>query len=181
MQHDFAQLAATVADSLELGQVCLLLHEGSSGFIFVIGVVRYGGIMWDHDPIQSYPILSNPIQSYPILSNPIQSYPILSNPFSRKIQTSHEEDSIHLDVNEFCELGEFARAGMEAVKLALERANESLADGRIPISGAAVELTKAGKLKTVTIGSMAYLRESCPFPSFSILFHPFPSFSPLNL
>ena len=158
MQHDFAQLAATVADSLELGQVRLLLHEGSSGFIFVIGVVRYGGIMWDHDPIQSYPILS-----------------------SRKIQTSHEEDSIHLDVNEFCELGEFARAGMEAVKLALERANESLADGRIPISGAAVELTKPGKLKTVTIGSMAYLRESCPFPSFSILFHPFPSFSPLNL
>jgi len=63
---------------------------------------------------------------------------------------------------------------MEAVKLALERANESLADGRIPISGAAVELTKSGKLKTVTIGSMAYLRESCPFPSFSILFHPFP-------
>ena len=54
---------------------------------------------------------------------------------------------------------------MEAVKLALERANESLADGRIPISGAAVELTKSGKLKTVTIGSMvAYLRESCPFP-----------------
>ena len=45
MQHDFAQLAATVADSLELGQVRLLLHEGSSGFIFVIGVVRYGGIM----------------------------------------------------------------------------------------------------------------------------------------
>jgi len=70
----------------------------------------------------------------------------------RKIQNSHEEDSIHLDVNEFCELGEFARAGMEAVKLALERANESLADGRIPISGAAVELTKSGKLKTVTIG-----------------------------
>ena len=59
---------------------------------------------------------------------------------------------------------------MEAVKLALERANESLADGRIPISGAAVELTKSGKLKTVTIGSMACLRESCPFPSFSILF-----------
>ena len=113
-----------MADSVELGQVCLLLHEGSSGFIIVIGVVRYG----------------------------------------RKIQTS-QEDSIHLDVNEFCELGEFARAGMEAVKLALERANESLADGRIPISGAAVELTKSGKLKTVTIGSMvAYLRESCPFP-----------------
>ena len=53
---------------------------------------------------------------------------------------------------------------MEAVKLALERASESLADGRIPISGAAVELTKSGKLKTVTIGSMAYLQESCAFP-----------------
>ena len=66
---------------------------------------------------------------------------------------------------------------MEAAKLALERANESLADGRIPISGAAVELTKSGKLKTVTIGSMAYLRESCPFPSFSILF----PFKPLTL
>ena len=77
---------------------------------------------------------------------------------------SQGEDSIHFHVNEFCELGEFAHAGMEAVKLALERASESLADGRIPISGAAVELTKSGKLKTVTIGSMAYLQESCAFP-----------------
>lgn len=57
-----------------------------------------------------------------------------------------------LDVQDFEELGAFAGAGLEAVKLALERAHQSLTNGRIPISGAAVELTKSGKLQVVTVG-----------------------------
>lgn len=57
-----------------------------------------------------------------------------------------------LDVQDFQELGAFAGAGLEAVKLALERAHQSLTNGRIPISGAAVELTKSGKLQVVTVG-----------------------------
>lgn len=58
-----------------------------------------------------------------------------------------------LDVQDFEELGAFAGAGLEAVKLALERAHQSLTNGRIPISGAAVELTKSGKLQVVTVGN----------------------------
>eukprot|EP00438_Fugacium_kawagutii_P026518 Skav209477 [mRNA] locus=scaffold1892:44106:46753:+ [translate_table: standard] len=57
-----------------------------------------------------------------------------------------------LDINEFRELGDYAEAGMEAVRLALERANRSLADGRIPISGAAVERASNGQLQVVTVG-----------------------------
>lgn len=52
---------------------------------------------------------------------------------------------------------------MEAVKLALERADRSLADGRIPISGAAVERTSNGQLQVVTVGCLVanHLRFLC--------------------
>ena len=71
----------------------------------------------------------------------------------RRAHSRTEESCItDLDAQDFHELGSFAGAGLEAVKLALERAHQSLTNGRIPISGAAVELTKSGKLQVVTVG-----------------------------
>ncbi|CAJ1334575.1 unnamed protein product [Effrenium voratum] len=57
-----------------------------------------------------------------------------------------------LHIRDLHELGDFAQAGFEAVVLALDRASNSLEDDRVPISGAAVELTKTGRLRTVAIG-----------------------------
>ena len=65
-----------------------------------------------------------------------------------------------LKLADFQELGEFAAAGLEAATLALERADESLASGRIPISGAAVELTETKKLHIVTVGHNGRIPEA---------------------
>lgn len=58
-----------------------------------------------------------------------------------------------LNDSDFTPLGEFAQAGLSATTLALERAQRSFDEGRIPIAGAAVHMDPAGKLATVTIGN----------------------------
>ena len=52
----------------------------------------------------------------------------------------------------FAALGQYAKAGEMAATLALEQALESGAAGRIPISGAAVQMGEDGALTTVTVG-----------------------------
>lgn len=60
--------------------------------------------------------------------------------------------SLTLSIEDFHQLGDFAEAGLEAVRLALERADKALSDGRVPISGAAVEMKKTGALHVVAVG-----------------------------
>ncbi|CAK9076274.1 unnamed protein product [Durusdinium trenchii] len=76
--------------------------------------------------------------------------PAASTPSSkRRTKTS---TSLTLSIEDFHQLGDFAEAGLEAVRLALERADKALSDGRVPISGAAVEMKKTGALHVVAVG-----------------------------
>lgn len=71
---------------------------------------------------------------------------------AKSSQTSKSLKKLGLDIESFKELGPFASAGLEATRLALERASQSLANGRIPISGAIVERMNNAKLRVVSVG-----------------------------
>lgn len=53
---------------------------------------------------------------------------------------------------DFSAFGEFAEAGMEAAKVALEEQKKSFEHGRVPINGALVTRLTDGTLKTVAVG-----------------------------
>ena len=59
----------------------------------------------------------------------------------------------NLFLKDFHALGKFAPAGYLATGLALERAEKSFHQGRIPIAGAAVLLNQNNKLAVVTVGN----------------------------
>ena len=58
-----------------------------------------------------------------------------------------------LTPHDFQSLGEYAEAGLVATGLALDRAEQSLTLGRIPIAGAAVARQNNGELKVVAVGN----------------------------
>ena len=57
-----------------------------------------------------------------------------------------------MELDDFAPLGDHAAAGLQATRLALAAGAASGAAGRIPISGAAVARTTAGRLETVCVG-----------------------------
>lgn len=61
--------------------------------------------------------------------------------------------SFNLKLSDFAALGEFAEAGLGSTTLALERAQRSFDEGRVPIAGAAVARNEGGALETVTVGN----------------------------
>lgn len=58
-----------------------------------------------------------------------------------------------LNPADFAALGPFSAAGIRSTELALERAQRSFDEGRVPIAGAAVHMDAQGKLTTVTVGN----------------------------
>ena len=63
------------------------------------------------------------------------------------------QHALTLELSHFASLGEFAKAGLRSTTLALERAQRSFGEGRIPIAGAAVSMDAGGQLTTVTVGN----------------------------
>jgi cytosine deaminase len=61
--------------------------------------------------------------------------------------------STALSLSDFQALGDFAPAGLRATELALERAERSASQGRVPIAGAAVAMAEDGTLTIVTVGN----------------------------
>jgi cytosine deaminase len=61
--------------------------------------------------------------------------------------------STALSLSDFHALGDFAPAGLRATELALERAERSASQGRVPIAGAAVAMAEDGTLHIVTVGN----------------------------
>lgn len=74
-----------------------------------------------------------------------------------------------LVLNDFAPLGLLATAGLEATRLAIERAATSHSEGRIPIAGAAVTRLPSGELKVVTVGNNGRIppagSEGCGYPT----------------
>lgn len=58
-----------------------------------------------------------------------------------------------LQLHDFQGLGDYAEAGLLATELALERAEQALNCGQIPVAGAAVARQKNGQLKIIGVGN----------------------------
>ena len=58
-----------------------------------------------------------------------------------------------LQLHDFQGLGDYAEAGLLATELALERAEQALNQGQIPVAGAAVARQKNGRLKIISVGN----------------------------
>ena len=63
------------------------------------------------------------------------------------------EGDFDLKLSDFEPLGDFAPAGFESTRLALERAQRSSRQNRVPIAGAAVYMAPDETLETVAVGN----------------------------
>jgi tRNA(Arg) A34 adenosine deaminase TadA len=70
--------------------------------------------------------------------------------FSPKVKEYYKNG---LQIHDFRELGDYAEAGLLATELALDRAEQALNQGRIPVAGAAVARQKNGQLKIIAVGN----------------------------
>jgi len=66
--------------------------------------------------------------------------------------TEQSAAPLHLPLEEFASLGEYAEAGRLAVANAIEEAQKSAKQGRIPIAGAVVVLSDDGQLVNIAVG-----------------------------